>query len=83
MPSESWITAWKAYQRNGQPDPDELRGPTAQVSQYGKAVQRWRESINEEEWTRHEAAQRNKSKDNHLAEADRLLRIMLGDEYNA
>jgi hypothetical protein len=82
MPSESWLSAWKAYQRNWQPDPDD-RGPTAQVSQYDKAAQRWRASINDEEWARHEAAQKNKSRENHLAEADRLLQIMLGDEANA
>lgn len=80
MPSQSWLANWKAYQRNWESDPETRRGPTASVNQYAKALQRLRESINEEEWARHEAAQTAKARDKHLAEADRLLHKMLGDD---
>ncbi len=80
MPSQSWLVNWKAYQRFGAPDPEMDRGPTASVNQYAKALQRLHESINEEEWARHQAAQKTKERDDRLAEADRLLQIMLGDD---
>ncbi len=83
MPSQSWLANWRAYQRNGGPDPEQLRGPTVQISQYEKAVERWRSATNDKEWERHQEAQRDKAKETHHAEVDRLLRIMLGDDIDA
>ena len=70
MPSAEWITAWKRYQRNGLPSPEEIRGPAVRVSQYEKAVQRWRESINDDAWTEHLDKQAGKSRESRLEEAE-------------
>ena len=44
--------------------------PTVRVSQYEKAVQRWRESINDDAWTEHLDKQAGKSRESRLEEAE-------------
>lgn len=44
--------------------------PTVRVSQYEKAVQRWRGSINDDAWAEHLAKQAGRSRESRLEEAE-------------
>ena len=44
--------------------------PTVRVSQYEKAVQRWRESINDDAWTEHLDRKAERSRESRLDEAE-------------
>jgi hypothetical protein len=85
MPSEQWMKAWKAYQRMGLPSTLEKTGPTVRISQSESALKRIRadEARTSREWVKHQQAQQTKTKNDHLAEADRRLRQLLGDDYDA